>query len=99
MPYITGRQKQIIVSAMRINLQTSEEKDASKVVEELGAMIASCGEFNWFVTKLAHGYLAKRENYQAYNDLMGALEGVKLELYRKKCSIYEDEKERINGSA
>lgn len=39
----------------------------------------------------------KGESYQTYNDIMGALEGAKLELYRRKIGIYEDKKIEENG--
>jgi len=36
-------------------------------------------------------------NYQRFNDIIGALECCKLELYRKRIAPYEDIKERENG--
>jgi len=35
--------------------------------------------------------------YQNINDLLGALEGAKLELYRRVAAPYEDEKVESNG--
>lgn len=56
------------------------------------------GDFNYLVSKLAKIYIwYKGESYQTYNDLMGALTGAQLELYRKKISSYEDEKLNENG--
>lgn len=58
----------------------------------------NAGELNYLFTMIAHAYIIKHgENYQNYNDLLGALEGCKLELYRRKISNYEDEKIKING--
>lgn len=36
-------------------------------------------------------------NYQAINDVIGALEGCKLEFYRRLVSEYEDGKAATNG--
>ena len=57
----------------------------------------NAGELNYLFTRLTHKYLKNNESYQAYNDIIGALEGCKLELYRKRTALYEDKKEKING--
>ena len=57
----------------------------------------TCGELNYEITKLIKKYVfVKGESYQTYNDIMGALEGAKLELYRRKIAPYEDEKIKSN---
>jgi len=56
------------------------------------------GELNFQFTQIAIQYLKdKGECYQHYNDIIGALEGAKLELYRVYCAPYEDEKMEENG--
>jgi len=56
------------------------------------------GEFNYIITKLCRRYIDKNgENYKNYNALIGVLECAKLELYRRKISIYEDAKRIENG--
>ena len=56
------------------------------------------GELNYCITKLIHQYLRdKGICYQHYNDVIGALEGAKLELYRRYASVYEDSKISENG--
>lgn len=73
------------------------------IKKELREFLDSCqnpgtaGELNYLFTKLAHKYLKNNENYQAYNDIIGALEGCKLELYRRMVGPYEDTKIKING--
>lgn len=60
--------------------------------------IRSAGELNYLVTLLTHRFLnQKPENYQSYNDAVGALEGAKLELYRRHVALYENEKIKENG--
>lgn len=60
--------------------------------------IRTAGELNYTLTTLIKGYLEyKGESYQTYNDIIGALEGCKLELYRRKIAPYEDKKIKENG--
>jgi len=69
------------------------------------ADIRTPGELNYLISKLCKSYLdAKKHsgdgyeaNYQAFNDVMGALEGAKLELYRRRIAPYEDTKIIENG--
>ena len=56
------------------------------------------GELNYALTLALKDYLADHgESYQTYNDMIGALEGAKLELYRRKIAPYEDIKIKENG--
>ena len=56
------------------------------------------GELNYLFTIIAHQYWESNgRNYQAFNDIIGSLEGCKLELYRRKVAPYEDEKIKENG--
>lgn len=56
------------------------------------------GELNYVITKLAHDCIGRwGDNYQAMNDVLGAFEAAKLELYRRKIAPYEDIKIKMNG--
>lgn len=56
------------------------------------------GDLNYLISVLCRIYIDhKGEKYQYYNDLLGVLEGVKLELYRQQVSKYEDKKILKNG--
>ena len=58
----------------------------------------NAGELNYLITTNLITYMyEKGESYQTYNDIIGALEGVKLELYARKIRPYEDEKIKDNG--
>jgi hypothetical protein len=58
----------------------------------------TAGELNYILTKVVHKYVAEKgESYQAYNDVLGALEGAKLELYRRRIALYEEIKILENG--
>jgi len=56
------------------------------------------GELNYLLTILCKEYLEVHgEKYATYNDIVGALEGAKLEIYRRKIAPYEDKKIKENG--
>lgn len=61
--------------------------------------IADCGgDLNYAFTVIAKAYMdSKGENYQNYSDVIAALEGAKLELYRRSVAPYEDKKAEENG--
>lgn len=59
---------------------------------------ANPGELNYLFTVLATEYFTLNgENYQAINDVIGALEGCKLEFYRRIAVDYENRKMKENG--
>jgi len=56
------------------------------------------GELNYQITELIKEYFLKNgENYQAINDVLGALEGAKAEFYRRVVVPYENKKKELNG--
>jgi hypothetical protein len=56
------------------------------------------GELNFQITSLLVSYFDEHGgNYQAINDVLGALEGAKLEFYRRVAAPYEDRKIAENG--
>lgn len=56
------------------------------------------GELNYLFTTLAIKYMDyKGKSYQTINDIVGALEGAKLEFYRRVAAPYEDTKIKENG--
>ena len=58
----------------------------------------TAGELNYVLTtQLVNYVFLHGESYQSYNDIMGALEGAKLEIYRRQIAQYEDVKARENG--
>jgi len=58
----------------------------------------NAGELNYLFTYWIGQYiLDKDESYQIYNDVIGALESCKLELYARKIRLYEDKKIEENG--
>ena len=56
------------------------------------------GELNFVLTQTILGYFKQRGgNYRVINDILGALEGAKLEFYRRIATPYEDTKIKENG--
>jgi hypothetical protein len=59
-----------------------------------GAKPQDAGELNFAVTMLMDGYLSEKGGirYAHLNEVVGALECAKLELYRRVAAPYEDKK-------
>lgn len=56
------------------------------------------GELNYCITSQVRNYLQKNGlSYQTINNIVGALEGAKLEFYRRIAVPYEDQKIKENG--
>lgn len=63
-----------------------------------GAAVSTPGELNFALTAQCIDYLLfKGLSYQAINDVVGALEGAKLEFYRRIAVPYESKKIGLNG--
>ena len=58
---------------------------------------SDAGGLNFQITSIIHEYWQNREHYQAINDILGALEGAKLEFYLRIAKPYEERKCRDNG--
>jgi hypothetical protein len=73
-----------------------KQEDRKELKKELYPVNA--GELNYCIHILLDIYLKQKgQSYQTYNDMIGALEGAKLELYRRRVSSYEDKKILENG--
>jgi len=74
-----------------------KEGQRKELLEE-GRIPNNPGELNYmFTMMILHYFTANGGNYQAANDIMGALEGAKMEFYRRVVSPYEDRKIEENG--
>jgi hypothetical protein len=61
-------------------------------------LIRSVGELNYLITSICKHYLEQEgEKYTNHNAIIGALECVKQEFYRRRTSPYEDKKIKENG--
>jgi hypothetical protein len=60
--------------------------------------VESVGELNFAITKLCLDFLERDGRaYRSFNEIVGVLECVKLEFYRKAVVPYEEEKTKENG--
>lgn len=67
-------------------------------VELPGIWHETAGELNYVITRLCLRYIENNgEQYKHYNDVIGALECCKLEMYRRAIAPYEDKKIKENG--
>jgi hypothetical protein len=56
------------------------------------------GELNYVLTLICLNYVNHRgHRYSTMNDIIGALEGCKMEFYRRLVAPYEDVKVKENG--
>jgi len=76
-----------------------ESKDDFKYkISYAGRSIETPGELNYMITKIVNDYIASHgKSYAILNEVIGALECSKLELYRRIIAPYEDIKIDQNG--
>jgi hypothetical protein len=73
-----------------------EQADLDRVIKKLTVRNLSAGDLNYIITKLLDAQMPTI-SYTKSNELIGVLECVKLEFYRKLVAPYEDKKEVENG--
>lgn len=79
-------------------IDKSDRRHYAVKAEELAYIITTPGELNFTITSILFEYLAKRgQSYSVYNELIGVLECVKQEFYRRAVAPYEDNKKLENG--
>lgn len=67
-------------------------------VSYAGRSIQTSGELNYIITMVISEYMNSHgKSYSTLNEIVGALECAKLELYRRIAAPYEDEKIKQNG--
>lgn len=84
-----------IVKEKRTMLDPAIQKLAD-ALRELDDDANFAGNLNYVVSRLLKT-IYPAPNYQRFNDMVGALECCKLELYRKRIAPYEELKELENG--
>ena len=73
-------------------------KEDRENIKDFTKSPTNAGELNYLIHLILSNYVDDLgESYQTYNDIMGVLEGVKLELYRRRVAKYEDKKIKENG--
>lgn len=63
-----------------------------------GARPERAGELNYLITAHCLDYLSQQDvRYNALNEIVGVLECVKQEFYRRMAAPYEDEAKQLEG--
>lgn len=78
-------------------IKRSERAPYQRILDELAAMIpddrmSRPGHMNYVVSLLIEKVYGKNLRYADHNEVMGFLNGVLQEFYRRKTAPYEDEK-------
>jgi len=94
MPYIKQQdRKRFTHSPQKLGPHSSVD-----LLAETSKQCSNAGDLNYAFTVISQAYLREQGlNYQHINDVVGALEGCKMELYRRVAAPYEDDKIAENG--
>jgi len=98
MPYIEHERRAPIWNEWRgyAETETDPEEPAGAVV--VVHEISTPGELNFAITKMIKWLVDQDgESYTKYNEMIGVLQCVQLELYRRAIAVYEEEKRNENG--
>lgn len=71
--------------------------DDARIDLALGNAPAHAGELTYDLSQTVLRYLGSTPRFQAYAEVLGALEATKLELYRRALAPYEDAAAERNG--
>lgn len=85
MPYIKQKRRQHF------------DKEIAALLQKLRSSKARAGDINYCLSRLLKELWKDDECYERANELLGILNAVNLELYRKCVAPYEDVKETENG--
>ncbi len=79
-------------------IHKESRRDFEKILNKVPTF-ASVGELNFLICETLAKYIEDVGglNYRSINDCLGALEGAKLEFYRRVAAPYEEKKQRENG--
>lgn len=67
------------------------------VITNHGVSKLKPGDINYVVSRIIWGAFDKNPSYTFGNEMIGVLECIKQEFYRRKLAPYEDEKIKENG--
>lgn len=74
-----------------------EKKQRSRIINGMSPP-ETPGELNFMISHVCREYMRhKQKRYSTFNDIMGALDGAKLEFYRRIIGPYEDRAILKNG--
>lgn len=77
---------------------TAESKRKLEMFNTSNHTYQTPGELNYFLTKECIRYISQKgSSYQTYNDVLGVLNAMSHEVYRRLIAPYEDQKCKENG--
>ena len=77
-------------------IRPEDRKKYNKVFEDL-PVPSKAGELNYLITTICSMYSMYAIDYETINEIIGVLECLKLEFYRRLAAPYEDKKKDENG--
>ena len=83
-------------------IKQEERKQYQKIISKLATMIPKdhnlrAGHFNYIVSLLLEKTYGKNIRYADHNEVIGVLNCIMLEFYRRKTAPYEDIKMKSEG--
>lgn len=97
MPYISQKRRGELDPIIRTLLRTLTERYSPNSLIP-GPLYWHCGELNYVFSRLCWDLVREgRGDYASLNNLIGTLECVKAELYRRLAAPYEDQKIKEHG--
>lgn len=79
-------------------IEEETRKKLNPTIDSLSNEISTLGELNYCITDLCLKFLYKSPIcYTSLNEIIGLLECVKFEFYRRMLTVYEDKKCAVNG--
>lgn len=80
-------------------IEKQNRRKYKEYLNNIGLITENEGELNYVITKIILAFLSKKgmPRYSDYNKVLGVLESVKQELYRREVVPYEKTKKEKNG--
>ncbi len=80
-------------------IDSTDRSNIDKILKDIMKFeVSTMGQLNYIITRILHTYIEKNgSNYSNFNNIIGVLECVKLEYYRRIVSEYEELKIKENG--
>ena len=90
MSYINKEDRKLFDRRISSLYRKAVDSDRADIINQPGVL-------NYIITKIINLWLGVNPNYAKFNAVLGVLQGVTLELYRRRIILYEDKKWRENG--
>lgn len=86
MPYID--------QTARIHIKKESKR---RVLDSMGRILADTGELSYVIMRILLTYMGDTLTETKINEVVGVLERIKLEFYRRLCAPFEEIKKEENG--